>query len=266
MVEQDYIKFLGTAGARFVMIKQLRSSAGIWLSSKGVNVLIDPGPGSLIRALNSRPKLNPEELDAVILTHKHLDHSNDVNLMIEAMTGGGFKHRGSLFAPKDCFGNKGVVFDYAAKLVPRIEYLDKGNFEIKGFRFEVPEKMIHPVLTFGLKFSLGNKTVSLISDTAFFEELKTLYRADVLIINVVFYEKREGIAHLCLGEAKKIISAVKPELAVLTHFGMTMLRAKPHKIEKELTAELGVEVKCAYDGMRLGANLDIIHKDRGQKS
>ncbi|KAA0008312.1 MAG: hypothetical protein FE042_02380, partial [Thermoplasmata archaeon] len=65
----DFIKFLGTAGARFVMINQLRSSAGTWVSLNGTNILIDPGPGTLIRCLSSKPKLNPRQLDAIILTH-----------------------------------------------------------------------------------------------------------------------------------------------------------------------------------------------------
>ncbi|MCX5703449.1 MAG: hypothetical protein NT066_03040, partial [Candidatus Omnitrophica bacterium] len=57
----DFIKFLGTAGARFVMINQLRASGGIWVSCKGTNVLIDPGPGSIVRCAASRPKLDPSK-------------------------------------------------------------------------------------------------------------------------------------------------------------------------------------------------------------
>ena len=77
------IKFLGTAGARFVVSKQLRSSGGLWLTVDDTNVLIDPGPGSLVRCLASRPKLNPMDLDGIILTHRHLDHSNDINIIME---------------------------------------------------------------------------------------------------------------------------------------------------------------------------------------
>ena len=55
----NYIKFLGTAGARFVMIKQLRASGGLWVSSGETNILIDPGPGSIVRCASSRPKLDP---------------------------------------------------------------------------------------------------------------------------------------------------------------------------------------------------------------
>ncbi|MCU4140786.1 MAG: Ribonuclease BN [Methanophagales archaeon] len=98
---RDEIRFLGTAGARFVMIKQLRSSAGIFLTLRGTNILVDPGPGTLVRFAKSKPRIDPAKLHAIVLTHKHLDHSNDVNVMIEAMTEGGFKRRGTLICPKD---------------------------------------------------------------------------------------------------------------------------------------------------------------------
>ena len=69
------IKFLGTAGARFAVTRQIRKSGGMWLSLDDTNILIDPGPGSLIRCLSSKPKLNPMNLDAIILSHRHIDHS-----------------------------------------------------------------------------------------------------------------------------------------------------------------------------------------------
>ncbi len=105
----DFIKFLGTAGARFVMIRQLRASGGLWLSAAGKNILIDPGPGSIVRCAASRPKLDPASLDAIILTHRHLDHSSDINVMIEAMTEGGFEKRGEVFCPRDALGEDAVI-------------------------------------------------------------------------------------------------------------------------------------------------------------
>ena len=39
---------------------------------------VDPGPGALVRALSHVPPCNPRELDAIVLSHKHLDHSGDL--------------------------------------------------------------------------------------------------------------------------------------------------------------------------------------------
>ncbi|MDD4939194.1 MAG: MBL fold metallo-hydrolase [Candidatus Omnitrophica bacterium] len=250
--EQDFIKFLGTAGARFVMIKQMRASGGIWISSKGTNVLVDPGPGSLVRCAASRPKLDPGKLDAVILTHRHLDHSNDVNVMIEAMTEGGFKKRGVLFCPEDAINEDPVVLKHARALVEKIEVLEaERTYAAGNFEFSTSMRHAHPVITYGLKFNIRNTSVSLLTDTRYFRELENFYKTDILIICVVFFEPRAGIDHLCLADVESIISGIRPKKAILTHFGMTMLRAKPQIQALELSSRLGIEVVAAYDGMTL---------------
>jgi phosphoribosyl 1,2-cyclic phosphodiesterase len=68
---------------------------------------------------------------------------------------------------------------------------------------------------------------------------------------VVFKEPRPGIDHLSLDDAAQIISDIKPKKAILTHFGMTMLKAKPHIQAEELSKKLGIEVIAAGDGMSL---------------
>jgi len=247
-----FIKFLGTAGARFVMIEQLRSSGGLWVSHKDTNVLIDPGPGSIVRCSASRPKLNPMKLDGIILTHKHLDHSNDINVMIEAMTEGGFKKKGVVFCPDDAMGQEPVILKYALNLPERIEPLKaESDYEVGDFAFKTSMRHIHPVQTYGLKFNLGDTSIGLLTDTKFFEGLDSFYKTDVLVISVVFFNARPGIDHLCLADAEQIIQACKPKKAILTHFGMTMLKAKPHIQAEELTKRLGIEVEAAYDGMSL---------------
>jgi len=98
MTGEDHIKFLGTAGARFVVARQLRASAGVFIKMKGSNIILDPGPGTLVRCAKSKPPIDIAALDAVILSHAHIDHTNDANILIDAMTGGGLKKRGILFA------------------------------------------------------------------------------------------------------------------------------------------------------------------------
>ncbi|MDD2752248.1 MAG: MBL fold metallo-hydrolase [Candidatus Omnitrophica bacterium] len=249
-VKSNFIKFLGTAGARFVMIKQLRASGGIWVSCAGVNVLIDPGPGSIVRCAASRPKLDPSELDAIILTHRHLDHSGDINVMIEAMTSGGFKKRGVVFCPKDSITQDTVILNYAKKFPEKIEILrPKKIYQVGKFKFRTSIRHIHPVETYGLKFKIKGTNVALLTDTKYFKGLSQFYRTDLLIIAVVFFEPRPGIDHLSLPEVETIIQQVKPKKTILTHFGMTMLKANPYLQAKKLSEKLGRQVVAAYDGM-----------------
>jgi ribonuclease BN (tRNA processing enzyme) len=247
---EDFLKFLGTAGARFVMIKQLRRSGGIWISYKGTNVLIDPGPGSLVHCASSRPKLDPSKLDAIILTHRHLDHSGDINVMIEAMTEGGFKKRGLVFCPEDALEGDPVILKYLRNFPAKIEILSANtDYSAGNFVFQTSMAHIHPVTTFGLKFKLNNKSVGLLTDTRYFDGLADFYRSDILIISVILLEDRPGVDHLTISDVKNLIQKIRPEKTILTHFGMTMLKAKPHFLAEELSGELHSEVIAAYDGM-----------------
>lgn len=250
--QNDFIKFLGTAGARFVMIRQLRASGGIWISYKGTNILIDPGPGSIVRCAASRPKLDPAKLDGIILTHRHLDHSGDINVMIEAMTEGGFKKRGLVFCPQDAIDEDSVILKHIINFPEKIETLKANkNYRVGEFEFATSMKHIHPVETYGIRFNMNKISVSLLTDTKYFKELVDFYKTDILIICVVFFEPRAGIDHLCLSDAESIIGEARPKKAILTHFGMTLLAAKPHVQAEKLTQELGIETIAAYDGQTI---------------
>jgi phosphoribosyl 1,2-cyclic phosphodiesterase len=250
----SFIKFIGTAGARFVVTKQLRASGGIWLSIGKTNLYIDPGPGALVRCLHSKPKLEPSTLDGILLTHKHLDHSGDVNIMIEAMTEGGFKKRGILFAPKDALEEDPVVLRYVRNYVEQVERLkENSDYRIGEIKFSTAQKHLHRVETYGLNFKTSPHTISLLSDTKFFPELPNLYRGEILIIHVARLKPvlDEPIEHLSIEDVKTIIKKAKPKLTVLTHFGMTMLKAKPWVVAEEVGKELGYKVIAASDGMKL---------------
>lgn len=250
---KDFIKFLGTAGARFVMIKQLRASGGIWISYKGTNVLIDPGPGSIVRCNSSKPKLDPSKLDGIILTHRHLDHCGDINVMIEAMTEGGFKKRGVVFCPSDAIRQDNVILKYITAFPEKIDILGPNkSYRAGDFEFETSMRHIHPVETYGIKFNLNKVSISLLSDTGYFQELGFFYKTDILVISVVFFQPRPGVDHLSLYDVERLINQIRPKKAILTHFGMTMLAAKPHLQAEALTKRLGIEVVAAYDGMTLG--------------
>ncbi len=259
MGEGDFVKFLGTAGARFVVTKQLRSSGGLWISIGGTNLYMDPGPGALVRCLSSRPKLNPSSLDGILLSHKHLDHSGDINVMIEAMTDGGFRKGGVLFAPRDALEDDPVVFRYVRTYLEGIEVLrEHSEYRLGSIRFSTAKKHIHSVETYGFNFSLPIGQISFLTDTRFFSKLPDLYPGEILIASVVRYkpiEDGQGIEHLAVEDVRKVIAKTQPKLTVLTHFGMTMIRAKPWHVAKSLEEEMGLRVIAARDGMNLALEL-----------
>ncbi len=254
--ETDFIKFLGTAGARIVVSKQLRASGGMWYSLDGYNVLVDPGPGCLVRCVSSRPKMDPMELDAIILTHRHLDHAADVNVMIEAMTEGGFKKRGILYAPEDALTEDPVVFKYVRNYLSHIEIIKEGGrYNLTDtVSFETPVKHHHPSETYGLNFFTPRSTISLIVDTRYFPELVNFYKGDVLIINVVRYkvdkDMKTWLYHLSIADVREMVTTLKPKVTILNHFGMTMVKAQPRKVAEELSQETGLKIIAAGDGMR----------------
>ena len=247
-----FIKFLGTAGARFVMIEQLRASGGVWISSGSENLILDPGPGSLVRALESCPKLDPTKLTGVILSHKHLDHSADVNVMIEAMTAGGHIKRGAVFAPQDAFDPEPVIQKYIRQFPERLEILEEGReYRVGEISFNAVKKMLHPVETYGFNFKINGRTISFIIDTAYFPEIPDCFRGEIMIINVVLTERNPEVFHLSVPEVEDIFTYIKPQKVVLTHFGRRMLTANPQKIANRLSQKFGLEIIAATDGMML---------------
>ena len=246
----DSIIFLGTGGARVMIANQFLASGGLWLSLGGTEILVDPGPGCVVQS--TKRKLRADKLSAIILSHRHLDHSGDVNVMVEAMVQGGLKkRRGWFFAPADALETEPVIFSYLKGYLEGIEILEEGkSYSIGNISFTTPIRHAHPVETYGMLFRTGGHTFSYIADTLYFEGLARIYASQLLIINVVFLEPRPLVEHLSVSDAKRIIIEIKPKVAILTHFGMTMWRAKPWEIAQKLSQDTGIRVVAARDGMR----------------
>ncbi len=247
------VKFLGTAGARYVMATQLRSSAGIYLEEGGKKMVLDPGPGTLVRMAKSRPRLAPSKLDAVILSHIHLDHSGDVNALLDAVTEGAKRKRGVLLAPSEAVeGEDRVVFRYLLGAVEVLRMEPEGVHEIGGVKVETSCPHRHGVETYGIKIPFEGGKMCFLVDTAFFEDLKSCYSdCTHLVVNTVLRECNPKIKHLCVENVEALALSLRPELLIMTHFGMGMLRAKPWEVAEELSARTGVEIRAAYDGFTL---------------
>ncbi|MFA4935531.1 MAG: MBL fold metallo-hydrolase [Candidatus Methanoperedens sp.] len=244
------VTFLGTGGGRMVVLNQMRKSGGFWLKLDDVNILQDPGPGSLVMVHQLR--LKPRNLDALILSHRHIDHSNDINVMTEAMTGGGFTPRGRLIVPPDCLAPDPVVLQYIRPFVEITEIKKGLEITVKDIKIKFPIPNMHPVETYGAIYTFSSGRLGYIPDTEYFPELAGAYRGiDFLIINVVRMKKDKRIRHLNMDDAAQVINEIRPKKAILTHFGLQVLNSSPERQAKIISEKTGVEVVAAYDGMSL---------------
>jgi len=245
------VYLLGTAGARYVVAKQLRASAGTVLEEDGEFLLLDPGPGTLVYL--AKHKIPVEKIRNILVSHKHLDHSADLNVIVDAITEGTFKKRGRLFIPKEAW-DEGALLSYLREALAETIFLaEKEVYQTTNFSFKTTKKLLHSAETYGFIFNLKDgKSLGFLVDTAFFEELISEFQGvNYLIVNVVRYEPKEGVLHLSLQDVRKLLASLRPELTIITHFGMTMLRANPFKVAKDLSSELNLKVVAAYDGLRL---------------
>ncbi len=240
--------FLGTGGGRMVVLNQMRRSGGFWIKLGDVNILQDPGPGSLVMA--QKHLLKPSTLDAIVLSHRHIDHSNDVNVMTEAMTRGGFQPRGRLIVPGDCLNEDPVVLKYVRPFTEIIEIKEGLKLFIRDVNILFPIRNRHSVETYGAIYEFSSGRLGYIPDTEYFPELAQAYGGvDFLIVNVVRMTTDKSIRHLNINEASRLIDSIKPKMALLTHFGLQVLKASPDHQAKLISERTGVRVIAAYDGM-----------------
>ncbi|MCU4138173.1 MAG: Ribonuclease BN [Thermodesulfobacteria bacterium] len=245
------IIFLGTAGARYVVAKQLRASAGTIINIENSYLLLDPGPGTLVHL--AKRKIPVEKISTIVVSHHHLDHSADLNVIVDAVTEGGFKKRGIVFLTESAL-KESILLPYLTHYLKKIEILKPHTFyEETPFKFKTTCLLKHSVENYGFLFYFPEeKIIGFLTDTAYFDELANEFiEANILVIYTVRYTPKDGVLHLSISDVKKILTKIKPEEVILTHFGMTMLKANPFKVAQELSKELGLKIRACYDGMEI---------------
>jgi phosphoribosyl 1,2-cyclic phosphodiesterase len=246
------IVFLGTGGGRFATITQERQTAGIRLLGDGVNVHLDPGPGALVHSW--KLGLDPRRLDGVLVSHAHPDHYTDAEILIEAMTAGALKRRGLFAASKSVLESDGAaVSKYHQCLPSKVVGVSAGTqFKVGRLRVTGCEAKHLDATAAGFMFETNFGHVAYTSDTEFFDEMGSCYQgARVLILCVLRPGGESWKGHLSTNSAAKVVEKVRPELAILTHFGMKMIRRGPAEealIVKHLT---GIDTLAAWDGMEV---------------
>jgi phosphoribosyl 1,2-cyclic phosphodiesterase len=235
------------------MTTQRRHTGGLWLHLADQEWLLDPGPGSLARAWASRPHLDPGTLDAVLVSHHHVDHCTDANVMIEAMTGGGHRRRGALLAPREALEGDSPLCRYVQAFPERVEVLHAGaSYRLGGVTVTCPLRHRHSAETYGLIVETAESRWGYLVDTAYFDELAEAYAGlDLLIVSTVLWDNPKGLLHLTVAEGERLLAAARPRRGVLSSFGMNVLNHHPWQLARAMTDRLGFAVIAAEDGMTL---------------
>ncbi len=278
------ILFLGTGGGRVNLIRQLRGTGGFLLLGQQLTIHVDPGPGALLRLHDARQ--DPTKTDALIVTHMHIDHVSDANVLTEAMTNFALQKGGCLVASKsvisgDKFGDKSVSTYHQSKLEQCITLAAGEEKKItiahptrkshseprRGAspppQFQVPPDppptsfIIRAVPTrhddpdgFGFVLALEGVRIGYTSDTEYIPAVHNAAFAgvDALIANNL---KRadDGLAgHLQTDHLVSLLKSAQPKLCILSHMGMGLLQYGPELEAAAIQKASGVPTFAARDG------------------
>ncbi len=243
------ILFLGTSGEISLTGKQLRGSGGIIVKTKECQFLIDPGPGTLSRA--AEYGINLRENTAILISHAHMNHCNDINAVIAAMTHNGLDTRGVVITNPTVM-EQNLITPFHQKCTEKIIVTQPGKkIGIENIEIQTTDADHDDPQTIGFKIYTPKFLVGYTSDTKYSKELAEQYKkTDILIINCVHLDKTKE-KQLTIEDAIKIIKIAKPKLAILTHFSKKLLTSEPIYIAREMQKKLKTQVIAAEDGMHL---------------
>lgn len=250
---------LGAGGA---VPTSTHSPAAYWVSVEKQNILLDPGPGALVRLLKSGlAPLGVDGIDLVLLSHLHPDHSADLIALLFAAHSPICLSEEPLrvFGPvglKDLLRKLGDI--YGRWLNPRhralvitewdegelLELTDGGT--VKPFRVNHPQDRLSEY-ALGYRFTDSENTVAVYSgDTGECPALnKAALGVDLLVVECSVPDHLQTDGHLNPAAVGALCAESLPEHVVLTH-------QYPAAAAMDLVAEVGKyfqgKVSQASDG------------------
>ncbi len=218
--------------------KKNGASSGYLLEHDGFHLLLDCGSGVLAKLQNV---MEPEELDAVLLSHYHPDHNADMGVLQHARLIQGFL--GKQMSTLPVYGHP---FDHAE--FTKLTYKDitfgiaidpSQTLELGPFRVSFL-KTDHPVPCYAMRMEAGGKTFIYTGDGSYKPELIDFCSgADFLLCECNFYGDQDGkkAGHMNSIEAGELAAKAGVKELCLTHL--------PHYGD---TAELLKEAATQFTG------------------
>ena len=226
------------------------ASSGYLLEHEGYKLLLDCGSGVLSRL---QTFVSPKELDAILLTHSHTDHTADIGvlqhaLLIGHMSGGEEKCLPIYTHSDDAKFIETLQYKSYTKWEPIKE---DGAVQIGPFLVSAM-KTKHSVPCFAYRIEAGGRVFGFTGDTAFKEKFASFFQGtNVLLSECNFYkgmEAAERAGHLTSEHAAVIARDAKAERLILTHlphFGNV------HQLKDEAAEFFGGEIGLASTGLTI---------------
>ncbi len=253
---RNRIVFLGTGGSKSVMFTQIRKTGGIFIDLDSTRLVIDPGPGSLV--YSQKLKLNPQGLNALLLSHLHPDHSTDANALLDGMKNPVLIAEEHCLVPKDDYYP--CITKYHQETSDTQIAKHGKKIKVKGVEIRV-NRADHYSPAVGFTIA-GSKTIGYPTDGSYYKGQEKNYDCDILILNILVPKgkKAEQKKHMSIEQGIELVKKIKkkPKLILLNHFSFWMLRANPRSQARIIEKATGIKTVPAEDFMEVDLNnLDI---------
>jgi L-ascorbate metabolism protein UlaG (beta-lactamase superfamily) len=176
-----------------------------------------------------------------------------VNAVVEAMTLAGLDRKGVAIGAKSVVLSNGVLTPFHQSLVERVIALDKGQkVGIEMVEIHAVPVEAHDATAIGFKFYCPRFTLGYVPETKYTKELvDNLSGSDILIITLPVPENKENKCVMDKMDAMKLVQKIRPRLAIITHFGLDMLRADPLIVARDIQRKTNVQTIAAKDGLSI---------------
>ena len=254
------LKFLGTGGGRYATGMQKRKTGGIILQTDETQIHIDPGPGALVHSHEELEK--PEDTKAVLVSHRHLDHVNDAEAIIEMMTEAN-SHPGTVFTNETVLHGysdlEKAISDYHQNLCVEVNQLEEdAEFEFKDVQIRSQQMFHSDPKTQGFVIENEEKSIGFWTDTEFSEELLEFYEGCDTMVIYCTRPKGHGVeSHTSVNDVPKILDEIDASTAIITHFGLKFLESDLEEQEEWLKEECDAKIIFAEDGMEFPGNRSL---------
>lgn len=250
--------FLGCGGGRVITDRQTLATGGFRVHAKEFKMHVDPGPGALVKTFQH--KLDPVHLNAIFVSHAHVDHCNDAGVLVEAMTFGMYSKKKGLLLASECVLEGGKEFDkqidrYFLGMLEKAIAVKPGQAAPMGKHGKITglaTKHEDPT-AIGFKLEADGLTLAYTADTENFEGMARQWESsDFVVVNCLRPDRDRFPFHLSTDEVIEAVNSLarKPTGVFLSHAGEKMIRAGREAQRAKAEQATGVRFFTAEEGLR----------------